>query len=415
MRRALVGGVAVSLLLSTCLLAVASGAFAHKLVPAPPRSLTPPSVAGRAIEGRTLNGSAGAWQATGPITYGYRWLRCDSSGESCVAIAEADTPSLRLTGKDAGHTVELEVTARDTAGAASAHSKPTATIAHSAAKIAGEIELRLAISLALFLVIGVAALKLLIGVDGRVSTSKTVAIAWTYLLASAILAFVLSKFGGYPQALDNLMHAGLEGQYGLLVGGPLGAAIAAKGIVGKQLGEDPTAKTRASEGESANPVQLVQNDAAETDLGDFQYVLFNLVAMVFFVGTLFGSPAAGLPHIPDVLLALTSVGAVGYVAKKTLPNATPKAKLNRTSAKAKDRVTVSGSQLLVGSPPGRSAVMVLLGGIEAPILNRHPVPGGEDSVEVEVPKGLPVGKAVEVAVITSAPSRIDAGKLMIRK
>jgi hypothetical protein len=414
-RTTLLGNVVLSLLvLSTCLWATAPSASAQTLLAAAPKMLTPPSISGKAIEGIELKGSTGSWQATAPITYGYTWLRCNASGEACVVVAGANGASLKLTGKDSGHTVELEVTAHGSGGAASARSKPTATIAHSAARIAEEIELRIYISLGLFLIIGVIAFKLLIGVDGRVSTSKTVAIAWTYLLASAILAFVLSKFGGYPQGLDNLMHAGLEGQYGLLIGGPLGAAIAAKGIVGAQLGKDPTAKTSAGEGESANPLQLVQNDAGETDLGDFQYVLFNLVAMVFFVGTIFGSPAAGLPHIPDVLLALTSVGAVGYVAKKTLPNATPKAKLKPATAKAKDPVKVTGSRLLTGSPPGKSAVMVLFGASQATILKKDPVPGGEDTIEVEVPEeGLTVGKEVDVAVITSAPSRISAGKFKL--
>src|SRR2546422_5077994 len=190
MRRTLFGSVLVSLLLvSMCIWAMTSSALAQKLAPAAPRNLTPPSVAGKAIEGLKLKGSMGGWQPAAPVTYSYTWLRCNSSGEACVAIAGAKALSRKLTGKDAGHTVELEVTAGDPAGAASARSKPTPIIAHSAATIAGEIELRLWISLAIFIVIGVAAFKLLIGVDGRFSTSKTVAVAWTYLLASAILAF----------------------------------------------------------------------------------------------------------------------------------------------------------------------------------------------------------------------------------
>src|SRR5450759_4737125 len=140
MRRTLIGSVLVSLLLvSTCMWAMPPSSFAQKLVSAAPRNLAPPSVAGKAIEDLELKGSVGVWQATGPITYGYTWLRCDSSGEACIVIAGTDALSRKLTGKDAGHTVELEVTARDTAGAASARSKPTAIIAHSAATIAGEI------------------------------------------------------------------------------------------------------------------------------------------------------------------------------------------------------------------------------------------------------------------------------------
>jgi hypothetical protein len=158
---------------------------------------------------------------------------------------------------------------------------------------------------------------MLVGKDKRISTSKTTAAVWTYLIASAFLGFVIAKFIGHPQALNRLMHSGLAGQYGLLIGGPLGAAIAAKGIVTRQVAKNAAAKTFATG--SPNLLQLVQNDVGETDLGDFQYVLFNFVAMVYFVGTLVQSPTDGFPHIPDILLGLTSVSALGYVTKKALP------------------------------------------------------------------------------------------------
>jgi hypothetical protein len=158
---------------------------------------------------------------------------------------------------------------------------------------------------------------MLIGKDKRVSTSKTTAAVWTYLIASALLGFVVAKLIGHPQALNEIMHSGLAGQYGLLIGGPLGAAIAAKGIVTNQVTKNPAAKSTATD--SPNVSQLVKNDAGETDLGDLQYVLFNFVAMVYFVGSLVQSPAGGFPRIPDILLGLTSVSALGYVAKKALP------------------------------------------------------------------------------------------------
>jgi hypothetical protein len=142
---------------------------------------------------------------------------------------------------------------------------------------------------------------MLIGKDKRVSTSKTTAAVWTYLIASAFLGFVVAKFIGQPQALNKIMHSGLAGQYGVLIGGPLGAAIAAKGIVTNQISKNPAAKSAATG--NLSPLQLVQNDTGETDLEDFQYIIFNLVAMVYFVGTLVQSPTVGFPHIPDVLLA----------------------------------------------------------------------------------------------------------------
>ena len=414
MRR--LAGVGITLAFTSACLSAAPSVPAAVAV-APPSNSSPPTITGAPVEGRTLTALPGTWTATAPISYAYAWLRCDSAAEACKPIQGAIALSYRLTGADAGHRIQFEAraSAKNIVGAGKARSKPTAPVAHSAATINGETELFLAIALGFFLLVALVLYKLLIGFDGRVSTSKTVAAIWTYLLASALLGFVMAKFAGYPQALDNLMHSGLEGQYGLLIGGPLGAAIAAKGIVGKQVAEDPESKTKAGANESPNPSQLIQNDNAETDLGDFQYVLFNFVAMVYFVGAIFGSPAAGLPHIPDVMLALTSVGAVGYVAKKTLPNTPPKAtaKLDRKEEKAGGQVAITGKQLLTGEPAQESPVLVVIAGKGAKILEMKPNPGGEDWVEVEVPGGLTAGKMAAVALITPDPERINAGELKI--
>lgn len=186
-----------------------------------------------------------------------------------------------------------------------------------------ETRLILILTLIVFAVLSWFLKSMLVGTDNRTSTSKTTAAVWTYLVAGSLLGFVIAKFFGYPDALEKLMHSGLAGQYGLLIGGPLGAAIAAKGIVTSQVGKNAATKSR---GEGPTPGQLIQNDAEEADLGDFQYVLFNLVAMVFFLGTLIESPTAGFPRIPDILLGLTSVSAAGYVTKKALPSAAPTAK-----------------------------------------------------------------------------------------
>jgi len=401
-------------LICALLLAVPSTVFAAAGSISPPVNVSPPTVTGPPVEGRSLTGTNGTWLTTAPIiSYAHTWLRCDSAAETCKPIPGANALSYRLTSADAGHPIELEVAAKNAAGVVLARSKPAIAVAHSAATINGKTELFIAIALGIFAIVGFFAFDLLIGFDGRFSTSKTVAASWTYFIASALLGFVMAKLAGYPQALNSLMHSGLEGQYGLLIGGPLGAAIAAKGIVGREVAKNPTWKTHASEAESPNPLQLVQNDAGETDLGDFQYVLFNIVAMVFFVGATFGSPAAGLPHIPDVLLALTSVGAVGYVAKKTLPNTPPKARLDPAEQKAGENIKIIGSRLLTGTPAAQSPIMVLIAGKQAAIVNKEPVPLGEDEVTATVPAGLQAKEKVPVTVITSAPSRISAGELTI--
>jgi len=159
--------------------------------------------------------------------------------------------------------------------------------------------------------------RLIVGEDQRVSTSKTAAVIWTYLLAIALLSIIIAKWLGHGEAFGAIQHSGLAGQYAVLIGGPLGAAILAKSIVVSQDAGNPTARAPADDGPSAK--DLIANDDGNTDLGDLQYLLFSAVAMVFFLGSLIQSPYDGLPHLPDVLLGLTSVSATGYVGKKLVP------------------------------------------------------------------------------------------------
>ena len=113
--------------------------------------------------------------------------------------------------------------------------------------------------------------SLVVGQDNRVSTSKTTALVWTYTVAAALLSFIIARWLGHPDVYDASDKQGLNAQYAVLIGGPLGAAILAKGIVSAQVDSGATAKPAAANARSA---QLVQNDNGEADLGDVQYLLF---------------------------------------------------------------------------------------------------------------------------------------------
>src|SRR3954447_12673712 len=108
-----------------------------------------------------------------------------------------------------------------------------------------------AILLLLFLLVGnvgrtVDLSRLVIGDDGRVSTSKTIPFAWTIVVAAGLVALVYASLIGHNQPLQATNDAGVVGQYALLFGGPLGAAILAKGIVTKQVAENPGSKPKGS-------------------------------------------------------------------------------------------------------------------------------------------------------------------------
>jgi len=296
----------------------------------------------------------------------------------------------------AGPALLLAAPAVALAGGAATSPSHQATVTTRWAIVAGAV---------LLVPVALLAWDVVVGKDKRLSTSKTVAAVWSYLIAAAFLGLVIAQLIGHPQALDAMAHSGLAGQYALLIGGPLGAAIAAKGIVGRQVARDPAAK---STGESLGAGQLIQNDAGDADLGDFQYVLFNFVAIAYFVVTLLQHPTAGLPHIPDVLLGLTSVSAAGYVTKKALPSSGASATLAPTSGAPGGEVAISGRGLLVGDTPATAPVLVIFGTTEATVTGRATT-AGVDRIAVRVPDGLDQQQPVDVVVVTSAGTRVSAG------
>ncbi len=84
---------------------------------------------------------------------------------------------------------------------------------------------------------------LVVGTDHRISTSKTIASVWTVVVAAVLVGLVYAKLLNHPQALDRTDAAGVIGQYAVLFGGPLGAAILAKQIVTSQVAQSPGVKT----------------------------------------------------------------------------------------------------------------------------------------------------------------------------
>jgi hypothetical protein len=261
----------------------------------------------------------------------------------------------------------------------------------------------------LILLIGVIAdvgvSKLFVGDDNRISTSKTVPVVWSMIVAGALFGFVYANLFNHPQALSHT--GGNVGQYAVLFGGPLGAAILAKQIVTTQVANKKTTRTKGK----PSAKDLVSNDTGEADLGDFQYVLFNLLAMFFVISTLFHSPLSGLPHIPDVLLGLTSVSAVGYVGKKALtPSATLTAKLdsNTVGGPAGTNITVEVRGL--DSSRQNLHTLVRFGTADNGTAVSSAVTAGEADLHVTSPPNTGASADVDVSVVTDDGAVLDAGK-----
>jgi len=113
-----------------CLTAVPAATGARTAAPV---NAAPPTVSGTAREGSTLTASSGSWGGTTPISYAYRWQRCNSSGASCGGISGATSPTYRLAAGDVGHTIRVRVTATNSDGSAQAFSSPTGVVAAAGA------------------------------------------------------------------------------------------------------------------------------------------------------------------------------------------------------------------------------------------------------------------------------------------
>ncbi len=91
--------------------------------------LSLPAVSGTPDIGSTLNADPGSWSGALPISYGYQWEHCNSSGGECADISGATSASYVPASGDLGGTLKVVVTATNGEGSASATSSATAVIA----------------------------------------------------------------------------------------------------------------------------------------------------------------------------------------------------------------------------------------------------------------------------------------------
>ena len=95
-----------------------------------PKNVGEPRVTGTTVQGQTLTTTNGSWTGTPPITFQYRWLRCDTSGGgvsgvNCTTISGETRRTYVLSQADVGHRIRSRVIATNKDGTASANSNPT--------------------------------------------------------------------------------------------------------------------------------------------------------------------------------------------------------------------------------------------------------------------------------------------------
>ena len=128
----MLAGLAViaSLLAALAVAFASNGTAASQAVPS---NTSPPTLTGTPEVGKTLTANSGKWAGTEPITFVYRYQRCNKDGGDCFT---GDTTLLRtyaLTTADVGKTIRVRVTATNAEGSANATSAPSAVVRAAAA------------------------------------------------------------------------------------------------------------------------------------------------------------------------------------------------------------------------------------------------------------------------------------------
>ncbi|MCJ0871001.1 hypothetical protein [Streptomyces sp. AP-93] len=165
------------------------------------------------------------------------------------------------------------------------------------------------------------------GRDGRLSTSTTLALAWTVILVWLLLAtlgYGLTAGGGVDwfQGPEGPLSS-LTTVYLPLLGGPYAALIAAKAVVGMRVERGSMAKP-APKGTERRPMHdLISNDGGRTDLVDLQYVALSAVTMLYVVAFFLTDVGGGLPKLPAEMWALTGAPAGAYLVNKMATRANP--------------------------------------------------------------------------------------------
>jgi hypothetical protein len=128
---ALLGGAAVVAALGAIFAALLSSESLAAPTAAPSNA-TEPRISGTARVGQVLRTSRGTWTGTAPLSYEFRWFRCEGRGAAdasdCARISNAADNTYALREGDAGFRIRSQVVARNAEGQDTATSNPTGVV-----------------------------------------------------------------------------------------------------------------------------------------------------------------------------------------------------------------------------------------------------------------------------------------------
>ena len=204
-----------------------------------------------------------------------------------------------------------------------------------------------------------------VGTDGRLSTSKTMAILWTFALAYMLLVMgLIAAAATEPGNTLSALISATSGLYLVLIGGPFAAAVLAKATVSTGTA---TGRLQKSYSASTNLTDIIANDQGNTDLVDSQYTLFNLIALAIVLVAFVRKPGFGAPDIPGFLAGLTGASAATYAANKAaISNAPVISQVIPALARIGQRVTAHGTNLHAAAGDDATTT-VTVGGFQATV------------------------------------------------
>jgi len=253
----------------------------------------------------------------------------------------------------------------------------------------------------------------LIGGDGRASTSKTSVALWTVVLLWG-LAYLLGEVIYDNANLDTVIPQLQLDDYLILLGGPFAAAVIAKGAVSYKMSNGSLQKTVDSDSTTASAGKLFgdlfKNDKDSADLVDTQYLLFNLLALAYFVLAFRKDSPAVLPAMPPVLLGLTGSAAALYSGNKVVEANKPSVTgVSPATARPGDTVKITGTNFRPAGTGDSDEVFVTLEGFGP--LTVGP-PRSDSEVNIVIPPGAPLGLK-NLLVTTAAGVAVDPRPIQI--
>ncbi|MEU8785483.1 hypothetical protein [Streptomyces sp. NPDC048637] len=272
------------------------------------------------------------------------------------------------------------------------------------------------------------ALAPLIGEDGRLSTSRTVAAGWATAVLYAVLTVAVQQATATATATATapgerrrlLQGWALERSGALLVALAVGCAVAvvAHGLVASRVRSGRLQKVPAERPRAAD---LLADDAGRGSLLDVQYVLVNAAVLGCALVRLAGRPAQ-LPQLPWGLVVLLVLSAATYLAGKAMSGGRPvilsvvrSRELGDLAAPVRtgDDIEIRGAGFVppgAGTPDRLARTVVRIGDVHVPV-PLVPVAGGfanptDGVLTVPVPVDVEPGR-VEVRVVTAAGVETD--------